>query len=143
MELSRIRTFERRLLRPLLSLPARSRAFQTLARSTPPPPRAPSLLLLLRTRHLAPHPHPPRRASLPPLRSFASLSPSPASGKDLQGSNHNDDDGLPPAPLPPPPEELGSDDDSYYQEQLLEYTQEDEVRLVPVKAYFPCTRSPT
>ncbi|KAF6999110.1 hypothetical protein CFC21_015181 [Triticum aestivum] len=141
MELSRIRTFEKRLLRPLLSLPARSRAFQTLARSTPPPPCAPSLLLLLRTRHLAPHPHPPRRASLPPLRSFASVSPAPsAPGKDLQGSNGNDDDdGLPPAPLPPPPEELGSDDDAYYQEQLLEYAQEDEARLVPVKAYFPCT----
>uniref|UniRef100_A0ACD5WNT7 Uncharacterized protein n=1 Tax=Avena sativa TaxID=4498 RepID=A0ACD5WNT7_AVESA len=133
MELSRIRIFEKRVLRPLLRLPARSRGFQTLARS-PPPPRAPSLLLLLRTRHLPPPP--PRRASLPILRSFASVSPAPAPGTDLHCNN---DDDLPPAPLPPPPEELASDDDAYYQEQLLEYTQEDETRLVPVKAYFPCT----
>ena len=135
MELSRIRTFEKRVLRPLLRLPARSRAFQTLARA-PPPPRAPSLLLLLRTRHL-PSP-PPRRVSLPVLRSFASVSPAPGTV-----IHSNSEDGLPPAPLPPPPEELGSDDDAYYQEQLLEYTQEDETRLVPVKAYFPCTRSPS
>ncbi|KQK14464.1 hypothetical protein BRADI_1g16500v3 [Brachypodium distachyon] len=126
MELSRMRTLERRILRPLLLLPARSRTFQTLARS--PPPRIPSLLLLLRTRHLPP----PRSASLPLLRSFASVSP----GRDLRCN----DDGLPPAPLPPPPpEELASDDDAYYQEQLLEYAQEDQTRLVPVKAYFPCT----
>jgi hypothetical protein len=134
MELSRIRTFEKRILRPLLRLPSRSRGFQTLARSSPPPPRAPSLLLLLRARHLPPPP--PRRPSLQVLRSFASVSPAPAPGC-------NTEDGLPPAPLPPPPEELGSDDDAYYQEQLLEYTQEDQTRLVPVKAYFPCTRSPS
>ncbi|CAM0907422.1 unnamed protein product [Alopecurus aequalis] len=133
MELSRIRTFEKRLLRPLLRLPARSRGFQTVARA-PPPPRAPSLLLLLRARHL-PSP-PPRRVSLPILRSFASVSPATAPGTDIHS---NTEDGLPPAPLAPPPEELASDDDAYYQEQLLEYTQEDETRLVPVKAYFPCT----
>lgn len=127
-----LRTFQNRLLRSLLllPLPARSRTFQTLARSPPiPPPRVPPSMLpsppfLLRPRHLLP----PRLL----LRPFASLSPLPGRGLDCCK-----DDGPPPAPLPPPPpEELAPDDGAYY---LLEVTQEDKTRLVPVKAYFPCT----
>ena len=46
-----------------------------------------------------------------------------------------------PTPLPPPPpEELASDDEAYYHEHLLEVAQENQTRVVPVKAFFLCTR---
>ena len=129
------------LLRPLLLSPSRTtaRALQTLAlRSPPPPPRFPSSLLLLRPRRLPPpQPHGvPSR--LPLLRPFASVSPAPAPGRDHLDSK---DQGPPPAPLPPPPpEELASDDEAYYHEHLLEVAQENQTRVVPVKAFFLCTR---
>lgn len=126
------------LLRPLLRLPSRTtgRALQTLAlRPPPPPPRLPPSLLLLRL----PPPHP---ASVPPrlllLRPFASVSPAPVPGRDHLDSK---DQGPSPAPLPPPPpEELASDDEAYYHEHLLEVAQENQTRVVPVKAFFLCTR---
>ncbi|XP_062189653.1 protein RETARDED ROOT GROWTH-LIKE-like [Phragmites australis] len=125
MELSRIQT----LLRPLLRrrLPARSRTFQTLAHSPPRPRRLPP-------HHPIPSPH---RAPLILLRPFASVSPAPA---PAPGSHHLDckDHGPPPAPLPPP-EDLTSDDEAYYHEHLLEVAQEEQTRVVPVKAFFLCT----
>lgn len=121
MELCRIRTFQKSLLRPLLLLQhAPCRTLQTLGRSPspsvfrPPRRRPPLLLLLLRS-------------------SFASVSPGPAPGSGTGECP-------PPPPAPLPPDELASDDDSYYHEHILEATQEDQSRLVPVKAYFPCTR---
>ncbi|KAL6598711.1 hypothetical protein ACP70R_005061 [Stipagrostis hirtigluma subsp. patula] len=127
----------KRLLRPLLrGLPARSRTFQTLAGS--PAPR-PAPLLLLRPRHLPPPP--PHRAPLLLLRPFASVSPAPAPapGRDhLDSKDHGPPP--PPAPLPPPPpEELASDEEAYYPEHLLEVAQENQTRVVPVKAFFLCT----
>jgi uncharacterized Rmd1/YagE family protein len=79
----------------------------------PPRRRPPLLLLLLRS-------------------SFASVSPGPAPGSGTGECP-------PPPPAPLPPDELASDDDAYYHEHILEATQEDQSRLVPVKAYFPCT----
>jgi hypothetical protein len=120
-----------RLLRPLLLMrspfPARSRALQTLARPSP-------LSLLLPSRGLPLLP--PHRFPLVPLRPFASVfpSPSPAPGRDHGPLP-------PPAPLPPPPpEELASEDEAFYHEHLLEVAQENQSRVVPVKAFFLCTR---
>ncbi|CAN6200385.1 unnamed protein product [Urochloa humidicola] len=126
------------LLRPLLLLPSRTtgRALQTLALRSPPPhpPRLPPSFLLLRPRRLPP-PHPHGVPSRILLRPFASVSPAP--GRDHLDSK---DQGPPPAPLPPPPpEELASDDEAYYHEHLLEVAQENQTRVVPVKAFFLCT----
>ncbi|CAM0151630.1 unnamed protein product [Urochloa decumbens] len=125
------------LLRPLLLFPSRTtgRALQTLAlRSPPPPPRLPSSFFLIRPRRLPP-PHPHGVPSRILLRPFASVSPAP--GRDQLDSK---DQGPPPAPLPPPPpEELASDDEAYYHEHLLEVAQENQTRVVPVKAFFLCT----
>nr|CAB3455398.1 unnamed protein product [Digitaria exilis] len=127
------------LLRPLLLLPSRttSGALQTLALRSPlPPPCLPSSFLLLHPRRLPP-PHPHCVPSRLLLRPFASVSPAPVPGRDHLDSN---DQGPLPAPLPPPPpEELASDDEAYYHEHLLEVAQENQTRVVPVKAFFLCT----
>lgn len=127
------------LLRPLLLLPSRTtgRALQTLALRSPPRPCLPSSFLLLRPRCLPP-PHPHGVPSRLLLRPFASVSPAPVPGRDHLDSK---DQGPRPAPLPPPPpEELASDDEAYYHEHLLEVAQENQTRVVPVKAFFLCTR---
>ena len=134
------------LLRPLLLCRSRAagRAFQTLALRSPPPPPPPRLpsSFLFRTRRLpAPHPY-GAPSCLLFHRPFASVSPAPA---PVPGRDHlnSKDQGppLPPAPLPPPPpEELASEDESYYHEHLLEVAQENQSRVVPVKAFFLCTR---
>ncbi|GJN33522.1 hypothetical protein PR202_gb22131 [Eleusine coracana subsp. coracana] len=127
-----------RLLKPLLLVrrpppfPTRFRALQTLARPSPPS------LLLIRSRRLPPPP-PPHRSPL--LRSFASVfpAPSPAPGRDHLDSK---DQGPPPPPAPlppPPPEELASEDEAFYHEHLIEVAQENQTRVVPVKAFFLCT----
>nr|CAB3459075.1 unnamed protein product [Digitaria exilis] len=127
------------LLRPLLLLPSRttSGALQTLALRSPlPPPCLPSSFLLLHPRRLPP-PHPHCVPSRLLLRPFASVSPAPVPGRDHLDSK---DQGPLPAPLPPPPpEELASDDEAYYHEHLLEVAQENQTRVVPVKAFFLCT----
>jgi hypothetical protein len=41
---------------------------------------------------------------------------------------------------PPPPEELASEDEAFYHEHLLEVAQENQTRVIPVKAFFLCTR---
>ncbi|KAF8680712.1 hypothetical protein HU200_045553 [Digitaria exilis] len=127
------------LLRPLLLLPSRttSGALQTLALRSPlPPPCLPSSFLLLHPRRRPP-PHPHCVPSRLLLRPFASVSPAPVPGRDHLDSK---DQGPLPAPLPPPPpEELASDDEAYYHEHLLEVAQENQTRVVPVKAFFLCT----
>ncbi|ONM61152.1 Ketol-acid reductoisomerase chloroplastic [Zea mays] len=133
------------LLRPFLL--CRSRAagmtLQTLALcSPPPPPRIPSSFLL-RTRRLPPpFPHGgPSRLLFHSTFASVSPAPAPAPGRDHLNSKEQ---GPPPAPLPPPPpEELASEDESYYHEHLLEVAQENQSRVVPVKAFFLCTRVET
>lgn len=129
------------LLRPFLL--CRSRAagmsIQTLALCSPPPPRIPSSFLL-RTRRLPPpFPHGgPSRLLFHSTFASVSPAPAPAPGRDHLNSKEQ---GPPPAPLPPPPpEELASEDESYYHEHLLEVAQENQSRVVPVKAFFLCTR---